>query len=72
MQKDFESWHFLKKELNGRVISKEIFCKPREIWVCAVGANVGSEQDGQSPDFSRPVLVFKGGEKTEKDNLSTK
>lgn len=36
------------------------FFHTREIWWCALGVNVGFEQDGTGNNFYRPVLVLKG------------
>jgi mRNA interferase MazF len=57
MQKDFDGWNADKKRLHGR--SQPPFFHEREIWWCALGVNVGSEQDGTGDQFSRPVLVVK-------------
>ena len=58
MEKDFNSWNILKKNLNrtGRVF----FAHPREIWWCSLGVNVGFEQDGTGEVGERPVLILKG------------
>ena len=37
-----------------------IFCHPREIWWCALGVNIGSEQDGTGKNFNRPIIVIRG------------
>jgi mRNA-degrading endonuclease toxin of MazEF toxin-antitoxin module len=55
--KDFERWHFEKEKINQSDV-RSLF-NEREIWFCAIGANVGSEQDGKGDHFLRPVLVFK-------------
>ena len=57
MEKDFDSWNVLKKNINSR--DKEIFCNTREIWWCSIGINIGSEQDGKNKLFERPVLIEK-------------
>lgn len=57
MEKDFDKWNKKKKLLNdgdGR------FYHEREVWWCALGLNVGFEQDGKGKDFSRPVLIIRG------------
>jgi mRNA interferase MazF len=56
-EKDFEKWHREKKIIdrkNPRVLFAE-----REVWICSLGANVGSEQDGKGSHFVRPVVIFK-------------
>lgn len=56
MQKDFDKWNNLKKNINN---DKPRYVSEREIWFCSVGLNVGSEQDGKNEKFERPVLVIK-------------
>jgi len=57
MKKDFDKWNEKKKLLNN---GDNFFYHEREVWWCALGLNVGFEQDGKGGDFSRPVLVIKG------------
>lgn len=57
MQKDFPNWNALKIKLNDN--KQKVFWHPREIWICSIGANVGSEEDGKNENFARPVLIFK-------------
>ena len=56
MEKDFDRWNELKKNINNR---NSIYVSEREVWFCSVGLNVGSEQDGKNEAFERPVLVIK-------------
>lgn len=56
MEKDFDSWNNLKKNINNRDL---IYTSEREVWFCSVGLNVGSEQDGKNENYERPVLVIK-------------
>jgi mRNA interferase MazF len=57
MEKDFDQWNGVKKELQFR---KSIpFFEEREVWWCSMGANVGWEQDGKGASFSRPVLILR-------------
>jgi mRNA interferase MazF len=58
MKKDFDSWNEQKKQANNR--KEAPFCHDREVWWCALGVNVGSEQDGSGDGYRRPVLVLKG------------
>jgi mRNA interferase MazF len=62
MHKDFDRWNELKKITNAKARSP--FYHEREVWWCALGINVGSEQDGSSKEFRRPVLILKGFGKT--------
>lgn len=55
--KDFDLWNEHIKTLDTRVF--EGFIRAREIWWCALGVNIGSEQDGKNEAFERPVLVIK-------------
>lgn len=57
MKKDFQKWHSKKAQIDN--IEKRPFFHEREIWWCAVGANIGFEQDGGGRDFLRPIIVFK-------------
>ena len=57
MKKDFWQWHAKKEKLNdteGTALFHE-----REVWWCALGANIGFEQDGSKEDFERPVIILK-------------
>ena len=57
MKKDFQKWHALKVRIHaqhGTALFQE-----REIWWCALGANVGFEQDGTGKGFARPVVILK-------------
>ncbi len=57
MQKNFDTWNSIKKNINLK--KKEIFCNQREIWWCSIGLNIGSEEDGKNELFERPVLIIK-------------
>ena len=57
MAKDFRKWHGQKEKIHegkGRVFFHE-----SEVWWCALGANVGFEEDGKNETFERPVLVYR-------------
>ena|ERR1035437_2740191 len=58
MQKDFDGWNEKKKNINDALTAP--FCHERELWWCALGMNVGFEQDGSDIEYRRPVLVLKG------------
>jgi mRNA interferase MazF len=63
MQKNFTQWNNLKQKIH--ITGKCKFYHAREIWWCALGVNVGHEQDGSGEEYRRPVLVLKGfGEET--------
>lgn len=59
MSKDFDSWNMVKKIVNEVILPEEFFCRPREIWWCSLGINIGVETDGKNDNFERPVLVIK-------------
>lgn len=55
--KDFDNWIIKKKSIHAR--SEQPFFREREIWWCALGCNIGSEEDGKNAEFERPVVVFR-------------
>lgn len=57
MQKNFDDWNEQKKCTHARQSAP--FCHARELWWCALGVNVGSEQDGSGREYRRPALVLK-------------
>lgn len=58
MKKDFEGWVNEKRKIHEENIAP--FYNEREIWWCAIGVNVGFEQDGTGKNFDRPILIIKG------------
>ena len=58
IKKDFSDWHKSKTQIDHLEISP--FYHEREVWWCALGLNIGFEQDGKGIDFARPVLIIKG------------
>ncbi len=59
MEKDFDRWNEIKKELSRADDEPTVFPKEGEVWMCSIGKNVGFEQNGAGDSFSRPVLVVK-------------
>ncbi len=59
MKKDFDRWNKDKQKIHGSIPDPEEFFSEREIWWCALGCNVGDEEDGKNYDFERPVLIVK-------------
>jgi mRNA interferase MazF len=58
MEKDFDRWDALKKQVNaGEALP---LYHAREIWWAHLGVNVGYEQDGTGPSYERPVLIIRG------------
>lgn len=58
MHKDFDQWNGHKKHIHTEGENK--FYHQREVWWCALGVNVGFEQDGGGKKYMRPVLIIKG------------
>jgi mRNA interferase MazF len=56
MEKDFDSWNQIKKELEVR---KSPDFRVGDIWWCSIGVNLGHEEDGKNQDFERPVLIIR-------------
>lgn len=57
MWKDYKKWHGVKTVINNQ--AKNITFNERDIWLCYIGENVGSEQDGKGKYFTRPILILK-------------
>lgn len=55
--KDFLAWAHKKVVLDATPSIP--YFREREIWYCSMGHNIGYEQDGKGPDYSRPVLIIK-------------
>jgi mRNA-degrading endonuclease toxin of MazEF toxin-antitoxin module len=58
MQKDFDRWNELKKQVNDADLLP--LYHEREIWWAHLGVNVGYGQDGTGASFERPVLIMRG------------
>ncbi len=58
VEKPFDQWNEKKKNLHNR--QSDLFYHEREIWWCALGTNIGSEQDGTGENFDRPVVIIRG------------
>ncbi len=59
MHKDFDKWNEQKKSIEAGIAEGGGFPKAGEVWMCAIGRNIGFEQNGGGDNFSRPVLVVK-------------
>ena len=57
--KNFAPWHYLKSQLEAGQISDLLYFYEREVWWCALGLNIGCEQDGKHEKFSRPILILR-------------
>ena len=58
MEKDFDKWNERKKIVHKR--TDVPFFHARELWWCALGVNIGFEQDGSGVEYYRPILILKG------------
>ncbi len=58
-EKDYEKWNNLKKKLDAKAKNTMPLVKPREIWWCHIGINIGSEIFGKGDSFTRPILIMK-------------
>lgn len=58
MKKDFDEWNEQKKGIHNN--DDVLFYHEREIWWCALGVNIGFEQDGSGDEYRRPGLILKG------------
>lgn len=58
-KKEFDRWNEKKKKVEERNPGNPLYVSVREVWWCAVGANVGSEIDGKNGNFERPILVIR-------------
>lgn len=56
--KRFFEWIGLKEKLHNAT-HKPPFVSERDMWWMSIGENIGSEMDGKSDRFSRPVLILK-------------
>ncbi len=55
MQRDFDRWNKIKKKINQRGYPQ---ISLGEVWWCAFGLNIGVEQDGDSINYQRPVIII--------------
>ena len=56
-EKHFKEWINLKEKLHFNAKLPRI--KEGEIWWCSFGENIGTEINGKSARFTRPVLIIK-------------
>lgn len=56
--KNFLDWINRKEKLHYSE-HKPPLVKERDVWWSSLGENVGSEMNGKSSDFSRPVIIVK-------------
>jgi mRNA-degrading endonuclease toxin of MazEF toxin-antitoxin module len=58
MKKDYAVWMAVKSSINNN-LARPIGFKPRDIWICSLGENIGFEEDGKGSLFIRPALILK-------------
>jgi mRNA interferase MazF len=56
MEKDFDRWNKIQKKLHFKL---RLDFQRGDIWLCHIGINVGSEQDGKGWEFLRPIVIIK-------------
>ena len=56
---DFENWNNEKQKIDNEEYSTENFPQIGEVWMGAVGKNIGFEQNGVGSNFSRPLAIVK-------------
>ena len=56
-KKNFDSWNEYAKILNAKEFKGILH--EGQVWWCALGVNIGREEDGKNKHFERPVLVFR-------------
>lgn len=53
----FSIWNVNKERLDNKLNGPIFYAG--EIWWCALGKNIGQEQDGKNQLFERPVMILK-------------
>jgi len=56
---EFDLWNSTKKSIEAEKVTRLLFPRESEVWMCAFGKNIGFEQNGAGERFSRPTLVIK-------------
>ncbi len=59
MENDFDRWNEMKKLIKDSVDEFAGFPQEGEAWMCALGMNIGFEQNGSGANFFRPVLIVR-------------
>ena len=57
MDRDYDGWNVRKKQIEKD--AKQQIYNTGQVWWCAVGINIGREEDGKNTLFERPVLIFR-------------
>ena len=56
---DFDRWNLIKKRMETKGEIRNLYPKEKDVWICALGKNIGFEQDGSDDNFLRPMLIVK-------------
>ena len=59
MEKNFDEWNIIKKNIENNTKINNKFPTEKEVWHCQMGKNIGFEENGTGKDFSRPVLIIR-------------
>ncbi len=59
MQKDFDEWNKIKKNIDIQELEIIKFPQEGEVWMSSVGLNIGFEQNGSGKKYTRPTLIIK-------------
>jgi mRNA interferase MazF len=59
VEKHFRKWVENKERIHARQAGIDFHFSEREIWWCALGCNVGNEEDGKNDNFERPIIIFR-------------
>lgn len=59
MQKDFDKWNELKKQIDAKDEDQRLFFRDAEVWWFHLGLNIGFEMNGKDDEFMRPVIIIK-------------
>lgn len=59
MYKDFDKWNKRKKIIHEYVNETTHEFNQNEVWWCALGLNIGDEEDGKNELYERPVLIVR-------------
>lgn len=57
MQKNFDTWNIIKKNIELNSMEINFYPKIGEVWMSTLGLNIGFEQDSGGSQYSRPVLI---------------
>jgi mRNA interferase MazF len=57
--KDFDGWNIIKKNIDRKELDIDFYYYQREVWWCSLGLNIGTEINGKSDKFERPILIIK-------------